>query len=157
MFKRRDEYLMVMDVEVDYSPVELLAEHQGHDLAATRQMGLESLIGHVRRAAIEAVREEGQKWIADEVDPEGEWPMFKVSFKGDADRARAAFELWGTKVDALNRTARILSASLRGSDGSNLQYVDEEYANELKATWEELPQDAKDMVDRLTGSGQQYT
>lgn len=157
MFKRRDEYLMVMDVEVDYSPVELLAEQQGHDLVTMRQMGLESLIGHVRRVAIEAVRETGQKWVADEVDAEGEWPRFKVAFKGDTDGATAAFERWGAKVDALNGTARILNASLRGSEGTNLQYMDEGYENELKATWEELPQDAKDMIDRLTDSRQQYT
>lgn len=149
MFKRTNDYLMTMDVEVEYALVEQLGREHGADLATVREAGLNSLIGHVRRAAQEAVRESGQRWKGDDVDAEGEWPRFHARFQGDTKGAETAMGLWGDKVRSLGGTRRILTASVRGSDGTNLQYMNEEYQQELGDVFDALPQEAQDKIDRL--------
>ena len=86
-------------------------------------------------------------------DPDGKWPRVEAKFQGEHDGARAAFELWGEKVGALGGAKRILRASLRGADGTNLQFMDEELQKELEGTWNALPQDAQDKIDQLMDPG----
>lgn len=74
MFKRKHDYLMEMDVEVNYAPVEQFASARGLDFTDAKELGLESLVKHIERAAKEVVNETGQKLRSVESDPSGECP-----------------------------------------------------------------------------------
>ena len=137
MFKRSNDYLMQMDVEVNYAPIETMAA-EGLDAGAVQIAALQSFIRHVARTAKEAVAETGQSWRGIDVDAEGESPRFSVRFKGDTEGAHATLALWGEKVEALNWTGRILRAGLRGSDGTNLQYMDPSLRQEYEEVWNNL-------------------
>jgi hypothetical protein len=149
MLKRRVEYLMEMDVEVNYAAVDQWAHERGVELPAMRAAVLSSLIGHVRGAAKEAVRETGQKWKGDQVDADSEWPRFRVRLDGNQRGATAAAQLWNDKVQALPNARRVLVARLRGSDGTDLIHMDDQYQRELDQTWNALTGEAQDQINRL--------
>jgi hypothetical protein len=96
-----------------------------------------------------AHRRRRQKHKKSDVDLDGEWPRFSVRFQGDGAAATATYELWCTRVSTLGGTGRILKASLRGSDGTNLQYMDEELQKEYQAMFDALPKEAQDQIDEL--------
>ncbi|PWU22860.1 MAG: hypothetical protein C5B48_09555 [Candidatus Rokuibacteriota bacterium] len=123
---------MEMDVEVDYSPVEEAVSDKrlSLDLETAKEAGLLSLVEHLERTAREAVRHNRQRWRRAESDPGGAFPRTQVQFEGESRGARAAFEGWGDRVERLNGAKRILRASLHGADGTNLEYVDEDYQGE---------------------------
>jgi hypothetical protein len=149
MFKRGQDYLMEMDVELDYSAFEQIAQKHGRDLAEIKELTVQALSKSVQTWAKEAVKEAGQKWKGAQLDPGGEWPRFQVRFQGDSEGAVAAFDLWGEKVGISSGIKRILKASLRGSDGTNLQYMDEEHEKELMATFDALPPEMQDQIDKM--------
>jgi hypothetical protein len=149
LFKQKTDYLMQMDVEVDYAPAEAMLDELGLTLEQARQEGLASLIRHVVAAAKDGVREAGQKWRGEEVDPAGEWPRFSIKFQGDSDGALKAYEGWANRVETLNGTKRVLKASLRGSDGTNLQYMDEELQKEYAALEASMSPEDLAMIDKL--------
>ena len=73
-----------------------------------------------------------------------ETPIYHIRFKGDAEGAAAAFQLWGETVTRLGGTRRIFAGQLRGSDGTHLTFLNEGSAREVEA----MPQDLKDMILR---------
>jgi hypothetical protein len=148
MFKRRDDFLMEMDVEVNYDPVDALVKEHDLNPSDARATGLQSMIGHVQRAAKEALAGTRQKLKGSQVDTDGEWPRFSVGFQGDAPGAAAAYEGWCERVVNLAGTRRILTASLRGSEGTNFQYMDEELQKEYEAQFGALPNEAQEMIDQ---------
>jgi hypothetical protein len=149
MFKQRNDYLMEMGVEVNYAPVEAVAAELSMTIEQARQEGLGSLVRHVQSAAKDALRETHQKWKGATTDEDGEWPEFSVRFQGDSEGAIAAYERWATTVESLNGTSRILRASLRGSDGINLQYMDEALEQEYAALADSLTPEALAKIDEL--------
>jgi hypothetical protein len=157
MFKAKSDYLMEMDVEVDYAPVEAMLDELGLTLERAHEEGLASLIRHVVSAAKDGVREAGQKWRGEagqkwrgeEVDPGGEWPRFSIRFQGDSAGALKAYEGWANRVETLNGTKRVLRASLRGSDGTNLQYMDEDLQKEYAEIEASMSPEDLAMIDKL--------
>jgi hypothetical protein len=124
---------MTMDVEVDYSGIQPLIDDHGLEPDAARAAALQSFVGHLERTARESVQALGQKWKACSVDRAGEWPQCKVRFEADSEaEAQTAWTLWAERVSALSGSARIVRSSLRGGDGTNLQYVDEGYETGLR-------------------------
>lgn len=144
------DYLIEMDVEVDYSPAEAMAPELSLSIEQAREAGLGSLIKHVDSAARAAVRECGQKWGGGTHDPDGEWPRFSARFQAtDAEQATAVYDLWAAKVQSLNGTGRILRASLRGSDGINLQYMDEDLQRHYEEIAAQLPPETRAKLNEL--------
>jgi hypothetical protein len=149
MLKRRVEYLMEMDVEVNYAAIDQWAQERATELSAMRDAVRRSLISHVRGAANEAVHATGQKWKGDEVDDSGEWPRFKVRLDGNQQGATAAAQLWHDKVQALPNAGRILVAKLHGSDGTDFMRMDGQYQQELEEQWNALSEERQDQINRL--------
>ena len=149
MFKKRHDYVMEMDVEVDYA----LMEARLADLSLTptrlREEVLASLMRLVGAAGEDAVRKTRQKWKGDNVELDLEWPRFSVAFQGDTEGAFSAYQQWVGRVELAPATSRILTSSLRGSDGTNLQYMDEDVQREVEEGLAALPPDALAKIDEL--------
>jgi hypothetical protein len=60
-------------------------------------------------------------------DPDGTWPSFFVAFQANnTDAALTAWDQWGERAQAVNGLSRIVYARLRGSDGTDKHYFDED-------------------------------
>lgn len=151
MFRRRDEFVMDMDVEPNFAGVDRIAEEEGLDLAAVREAAHASLLKHMARTAKDAVREKDQKWKGARFDPDGQGAgaSLAVRFLGDAEGASAAYVRWGDYVTDLNGTKRILRARLQGMEGTNLFYMDEDHQKELEDLFDSLPKEQQDWIDRV--------
>lgn len=150
MFKRGDTFVMDMDVEPNFEEVDRMANEKGLDLAEIHEKAEASLLVWMERAAKDAVRESGQKWKEAGLDPNGQGagPALVVRFQGDTEGAAAAYGRWADIVASLDGTKRILRARLQGSEGTNLNYMDEDYQKELEGMFDALPQDPQDWIDR---------
>jgi hypothetical protein len=147
MFKRRADYLMTVDVEVDYAQVDQFADEQSVERDDARIVFLDSVMRHIEDAGRNAVREAGQK--LKQVEPDLEFMTVDVHFSGDSEGAVAALERWTDAVANLMATKRILRAWLRGSDGTDLTYWDEEYRAELEQSAESLDEETRAFIERL--------
>jgi len=158
MFKRRDDFLMQMDVEVR---TEAMATALAMAMAKVSERGLEispaemkaELVEKFNRliqdAAKQALGTHGQKLKQSDAEPDDEAPRFSVLFQGEAAGALRAYEQWCTWVAGMGGTERIQTASLRGSEGTNLQYMDEELEKEYAEMFAALPKEAQAEIDVL--------
>jgi hypothetical protein len=96
------------------------------------------------------LKQTGQKRRKFECDRSGEWPRFSVHFQGNTLGASQAYQLWCERVSGLGGTKRILMARLRGSDGTDLGYMDEALQAQYTATWESLPDETQDAIRLAT-------
>ena len=60
MFKRRHDFVMAVDVEVDYARADQLAAEEGADPDDVRLVFLDGLMRHIEEAATNALRETGR-------------------------------------------------------------------------------------------------
>jgi len=150
MFERHDTFLMTVDVEVDYEPIDRLGLQHPRPLADTRALAIQPLIQSVHRTAAGALSRHGQKPKRNGADLHGDWPRISVRFQGDAAGAAAAYRCWCESVSGQEPIRRILSASLRGSDGTNHEFMDDGLQKEYEAMWNELSEDEKVTLRLLT-------
>ena len=154
---------MQIDGMMNFPLEELRA--QAAELAAMpddelRGVMAESLITQVMEVAREELKRTRQKWkrsieTADyqfetgaeiDVNDLGEhWVTFRVVFGGDYDGATAAAERWVERVETFGGIARISHVSLRGTDGTNQQWFDEE----IEAGVATLDAETKARIDEL--------
>jgi hypothetical protein len=144
---------MAVDVEVDYARADQLAAEEGADPDDVRLVFLDGLMRHIEEAATNALRETGQKLKLAEADLE--FTTVDVRFSGDHDGAVAALERWTDAVADLVATRRILRARLRGSDGTDLSYWNEEHRSELEKLRGSLDDETKGKIDGLLDEDEQ--
>ena len=136
-------YLMMIDARVNYPLDEV---RQDANLAALpdddlRALLAESLIRQVLEVAAEELTRHGQRLkrsikggghkqksgTESMVNDLGEhYVTFHVAFQGDYEGAVAATNRWIERVQTFGGIAEIGHASLRGTDGTNLQMFSEE-------------------------------
>jgi hypothetical protein len=123
MFKRKTDYYMALDVEVNRALVEQLKkapEAAGVPSSAVEDMALFRLITSIETAARQSVQINGQEWQTIKLNTEGALgPRVEVWFKGDLQGAKATADQWTEDVRSLNVTGRILWASFRGEIEQN--------------------------------------
>jgi hypothetical protein len=131
VFRRKDEFVMELDVDVNY-PLEKLRQ-QEPGLAAMpidelKGLAFLSLQRQVYGIALEELRSHRQQWKTPTTEVMGEadeFAKFRLYFKGDSEGATKAWERWAARVETMGGVARISHASLRGTEGTNLHYYDE--------------------------------
>ena len=116
-------------------------------------VGVQSWIDHVGNVGKDALKATGQKWRGFECDQNGKEPRFGIRFDGDTDGASRAYGLWCDGVSDLGGTGRILVTRIRGSDGTAYQYMDDNLAAELRATYDALSKEEQEFLDQLASSG----
>jgi hypothetical protein len=132
MFKRKTEYLLEVDVDVHYPFERLRAESKTFASWAENKQR-EAMAAVLVESFADAVREEltrhGQKFGTVQDDFRGfdeEFAKFRVFFKGDLDGAQAAANACVARVEQLGGVSKIRQFSLRGSDGTNLEWFNRE-------------------------------
>lgn len=107
----------------------------GVDLDQARRASLEVAMHELERATREAVGDAGQRVIGARVVPGevGGEVLVDIRFSGDRAGALAALERWKTTVPDVAGGSVILRTSLRGPDGLNREWWDDEYDKALQA------------------------
>jgi hypothetical protein len=163
MFKRRSTYVMEISGLIHFPLDELRAANE--EFAASsddelRAAVAQSLSEQVMEVATEELKRNRQK-LKDHFEGGGyRWDTgseitvnrlgehhvdFTVAFEGDHAGATAAAEAWRERVETFGGIDRITRAALRGTDGTNLQWLDEEIL-ELAAN---LDDDTKARIDEV--------
>jgi hypothetical protein len=104
-------------------------------LDPARRDSLEVAMRQLEQATRDAVREVGQKAVSAQVAPadNGAEVIVDIGFSGDRAGAIAALERWRNAVTDVAGVRGILRTWLRGPDGLNLEWCDDEYHKELEA------------------------
>ena len=137
---------MTMDFEIDHDRIDELGSRHPRPLEQSRAIGLDAVVESLNRLGVQDLQQRGLKLGRSCADTDGEWPRITIQFQGDARSAANSYNEWRECVMAHAFVRRVLRASLRGSDGTNHQYMDDELQKEYQALWAELPADTTERL-----------
>jgi hypothetical protein len=155
VFKRRADFVMAVDIELDETwlgpKIEELVDRiresgKETDREEMRLAFTDSVMRHVEERAKSALDQTRQKLKQTESDLE--FTTVDVRFSGDREGAEGAFRLWMELTADLMATKRINRAWLRGSDGTNLNYWDEEVREKIDELAESLDDEMKAWIEQ---------